>query len=140
MKTLFFVLVATLSIGSPAGACTCIADTVSGARDWADLVFAGEIKHIKQWSNPGQDGTGLLVTFQVADIWKGDVRRTAKIFISSLDIACTGTVMQNGDRFIVYARQNGTNFAYAKTCIRTSNIKNADEDMRILGRGRFPQK
>jgi hypothetical protein len=141
MITLLFLISTSLFIEQrAAAACECVDATISEGREWADMIFAGEVKHVEQSNGSEQNGIGSLVTFRVADVWKGAPRRTTKIFILARDISCTGTVIQPGDRFIVYARQSAKKIATASTCIRTRNLKNAKEDIKILGKSKFPEK
>lgn len=139
---LFFVISALLFVGRPADACDCVQQTVEEARDWADFVFAGAITQIKWSYDTAGERTTAILTIQVADVWKGAMRRTAIVHIPYADMACGGDAIQEGERLLVYSQlQAGRKFSNAYLCRRTGLLRAvSSSEWNILGKSKFPPK
>lgn len=115
----------------PAYACSCMMPPQPlEARDQAQAVFSGTVSDVQ----PGKDG--VLVTFDVARVWKGpdDARLTLTTPGSS---ASCGVEFAPGEEYLVYGfvqdGQLSTNL-----CTRTAPLANAADDITALGEGAAP--
>jgi hypothetical protein len=115
----------------PAYACSCMMPPApQEARDQAQAVFSGTASDVQ----PGKDG--VLVTFDVARVWKGpdDARLTLATPASS---ASCGVEFVPGEEYLVYAfAQDGE--LSTNLCTRTAPLANAADDITALGEGAAP--
>jgi len=100
-------IAAVLSVlaAAPACACTCLNRTAAEAFARADVVFIGTVLDDGHGSEPRSSPTVTMI-FDVSEVRKGTATRTQGV--SSLgDGALCGLELQRGQRYVVFADQNG---------------------------------
>jgi hypothetical protein len=112
----------------PAYACSCVQPAPPlQARDQSQTVFAGAVAAVE----PGKDG--LLVTFDVAQSWKGPVGPRLTLATSGSSASC-GFEFVPGEEYLVYGyAQDGQ--LHTGLCTRTAPLANAGDDLAALGPG-----
>ncbi len=163
---LFFVMLASLFIGQRANACSCIAASVQEARDWADVVFAGEVtkvQYVDAQSDKLFNEPRIIVTLKVSDAWKGDVQQTMTIHTTYNKVSCGGLIVKVGDKFLIYAKKlkakdwlrnddgkrplkgitlpkpDDNILEDGGACGRSGPVAYAQEDLKTFGKSRVPQ-
>lgn len=113
-------------------ACSCMMPPPPGeARDQAQAVFSG----VASFVQPGKDG--VLVTFDVNQVWKGPSEPQLTLFTSANSASC-GYEFTQGEEYIVYGfAQDGQ--LSTGLCSRTAPLASAGEDVTALGAGQAPQ-
>ena len=95
-------------------------------------VFSGELVSI--------DGEfPVVLTFEVARVWKGPVAETLVLTTSSLGAGDCGYPFEAGRAYLVYANGGG-DLLGVWLCNGTLPLEYAQEDLASLGRGRSPGK
>lgn len=90
-----------ISTAAPASACSCVMSTVEQRAPETDAIFQGEVVGIE----PGSEGRSVF-TFDVLQVWKGDVGARVEVTSSNSGAAC-GLEMSPGQTRLVYADQRG---------------------------------
>jgi hypothetical protein len=115
----------------PAYACSCIAPPPPlEARDQSQSVFAGTVSAV------GADGNGLLVTFDVEQIWKGPEGPQLTIATSGSSASC-GVEFVEGEKYLVYGMAQEGQLS-TSLCTRTAPLASAADDVAALGPGAAP--
>lgn len=139
MKSLIFSLLLAfyLVFGTDTSfACTC-APPMSAARELerATAVFSGKIVEIRKHKQAEHIFAKVEVVFQVEKVWKGVEGRTVSVFTSSQSSAC-GYGFKEGRTYLVYAHGNAEGKLSTSICSRTRRLKDASEDLKVMGAGR----
>ena len=112
----------------PAYACSCVAPRPPlEARNEAQAVFSGTVSSVQS------DASGLLVTFDMDEIWKGPEGAQLTLATSGSSASC-GYEFAQGERYLVYgfAQEGRLNTGL---CTRTATLASAAEDLAALGPG-----
>jgi hypothetical protein len=104
--------------------------TAREAMQEATAVFIGEVTKISE-----SDNTKTL-EFSIEQYWKGENTKTQNVQVS------VGTryspSFNVGERYIVYASENGSGRLTTGRCTRTKLAQYADDDIKELGKGKKP--
>jgi hypothetical protein len=148
----FTLLAFVMLLFSAQSALACMCGGTPGvaeARRNAGVVFLGEAvasEYQKGAKHPdGKDaGEELTVRFRVERWWKGNPAAETVLFTEqyrapdlSTSIVICAYQFEVGKRYIVYASLLDGKLR-ANYCSRTSEVKQAAEDLRLLGRGKRP--
>lgn len=112
----------------PAYACSCMMPgTPLEARDAAQTVFSGTVSAL------GRGPNGLIVTFDVDQVWKGPEGAQLSLTTADSSASC-GYEFVQGEQYLVYGfAQDGQ--LSTGLCTRTAPLANAGEDLAALGDG-----
>lgn len=112
----------------PAYACSCVAPPPpQEALGQAQAVFAGTARSVVPAPN------GVLVTFEVEQIWKGPEGGQFTLATPGSSAAC-GFEFVEGERYLVYGvAQDGQ--LSTNLCTRTALLASAGDDLAALGEG-----
>lgn len=143
-RSFFLTILAALTFGvaviaHPPGqafACSCLqpGPPMESAAQ-SEAVFAGTVANIAP-QPAGQFGGGVLVTFDVQQVWKGPVGPQLTLSTSSSSASC-GYEFVAGEEYIVYANAQEGMLATG-LCSRTAPLANAAADVEALGPGEAP--
>lgn len=128
-----------LAAPAPAYACSCVEGMPPRqALDRAAAVFAGTVLDVDTFALPLLDNSfrPVRVTFEVNQVWKGEVAERAVIRTAQDSAAC-GYNFAAGTAYLVYAYQSEDGLATG-LCERTIELTNAGEDLAVLGIGEAP--
>ena len=98
-----------------------------------DAVFSGTVIETQNQSESQGIGS-ILFTFDVDNMWKGDLRETLTIKTAQSSAAC-GFNFEENQKYIVYAGQYDDDYLEVSLCSRTGLLSNATEDLQELGAG-----
>ncbi|MDJ0706309.1 MAG: hypothetical protein QNJ46_23810 [Leptolyngbyaceae cyanobacterium MO_188.B28] len=116
----------------PAYGCSCLPPGPPLSElDQAMAVFAGEVSAIKQTTR------GFEISFNVTEVWKGDLTSTLVISTGPHSAAC-GYPFEIGQDYLVYAYGRDSTRLAASLCSRTAPLSNAADDLVELGDGAPP--
>ena len=133
--TLFFMLAI---FGMEAQACDCGAPGKPLAElDKSNSVFQGEVLTLDQEKSDSGHARNL-VTFKVETSWKGLADHKKMTVRTATNGAACGFVFKKGEKYVVYANLTSKGELSASLCSRTAALKDADEDLRGLGKGTKP--
>jgi hypothetical protein len=112
----------------PAYACSCVpARPPAEARDEAQAVFSGTVRVVQP------NAAGVLVTFDVNQLWKGPEGAELTLSTSGNSASC-GFEFVPGEQYLVYGfAQDGE--LSTNLCTRTAPLANAGADLAALGEG-----
>ncbi|MHC0035316.1 hypothetical protein [Pseudoneobacillus sp. C159] len=111
-------------------ACKCVKQmSVEEQLEFSDTVFKGKIIEIKQKRHARK------ILFEVSNIWKGI--STSQIELIDEPSSCSIDFM-DGQGYLVYAKNYGNDVLTTNICDRTVELKNADNDLLLLGEGGLP--
>lgn len=131
-------VVLTVISPRPAAACSCVEPPPPRAAvEQTGSVFAGTVVAAQRTSRDA-DAT-LIATFEVDDVWKGEVLATVDVRTAG-DSATCGVGFATGQRWLVYAESesgDGGSFA-THLCTRTARAEQATADLEVLGDGDDP--
>lgn len=151
-KLLFLIFLALVfNVGSVI-ACTCgKIPSVTQAKREADVVFLGEAvssEYKKDTAFPDRKDADeeLTIRFEVERWWKG--KNTASVVLYteqyqsadfSISVSTCAFTFDLGKHYVVYARRAEDGKLRATYCSRTSEVQNAEEDLKQLGKGIKPK-
>ena len=122
---------ATVNV-KPAYACSCLpAGPPLTALDQATAVFSGQVSDIKRTT------TEVEVSFNVTEVWKGELTPTLVINTGPHSAAC-GYPFEIGQDYLIYAHGRNNTRLGASLCSRTTLLSNAEADLVELGDGAPP--
>lgn len=124
--------VVAILIPSSGEACRCLPKPPPReALDKAVAVFLGQARSVK-------GSIRRTYAFGVRRYWKGDVGRNAEVTTAASSAAC-GVSFRIGESYLVYASKAATGRGFATSiCTRTRPESAAQEDLRVLGKGKTP--
>jgi len=139
MKTLMrcLLLAAAVALAAEAGlACTC-APSKGPAEDLAlaAAVFSGKVVEVRKHRRSGDIFAGVEAVFRVERAWKGVEAATVSVFTASHSATC-GYGFRGRRTYLVYAYKDAAGRLSTGICSRTRRLKDAGEDLRVLGVGR----
>jgi hypothetical protein len=131
------ILFLTPSIGS---ACTCglpypirtLKQQVSEARRLSAGIFAGEV--VEVIDNP--EALYVVVKLRVIESWKPVTAKEATVYTGRGGGDC-GYSFQIGENYLVYAYKYNKTVLGTNICQRTQKLRDAAQDLRLLGKGRL---
>ncbi|NEQ22085.1 MAG: hypothetical protein F6K28_23390 [Microcoleus sp. SIO2G3] len=141
IATSLFVLSANAAI-----ACSCFPTRPQESFQNSEAVFSGRVVDVTEQSpaerRPGRRNedqnflTGVKVTFEVSEVWKGNNQRRLVVSTSDSSASC-GYSFQEGQEYLVYASEED---AQLKTglCSGTKRLSDARADLAMLGEGQTP--
>lgn len=116
-------------------ACSCVPPPPPDeALEASSAVFAGIVLDVEDHSIIGDNSISfrnLTVTILVTRHWKGVYTPTVQVTTESTGAGC-GYPFQEGSSYLVYA--NGKDL-FVTSCSRTRPLRNARDDLDVLGRG-----
>lgn len=126
-----FAAAALVQPPTSAYACSCmVPPPPAEALGQSDSVFSGTVSAVQ----PGNGG--VLVTFDVARIWKGP--QDAQLTLATpADSASCGVEFAAGTEYLVYGRAEDGQLT-TNLCSRTAPLANAGDDITALGEGAAP--
>jgi hypothetical protein len=133
------LLATVLTQPQSAFACSCIpSGPPEEALEQATVVFAGRVVDADPAPAGEMVNTAELVpyTFEVSQVWKGDVNSTITLG-SSVSSASCGYEFVVGEEYIVYGSE-AEGGLQTGLCTRTAPLASAEEDLVALGEGAVP--
>lgn len=131
LMRLSFFLIFTLIYSQAVFGCSCSSPPPPAtALKYSTAVFTGKVIAISPAA-----GYSKNILFKVEKAWKG-VRGPLISVSTSADGASCGNSYSVGESWLVYAR--GTGNLSTSVCSRTSQLKNAQRDLQVLGVGSSP--
>ncbi len=122
-----------------AAACSCMPPaTANDALLQADAVFSGRVQAFIPVQQFGEDVGGLVI-FRVGQSWKGNVSTTTLVNSGYNRMSCEGYFWQQGEEYLVYAHQRANGTLGVHLCSRTTELRNAQQDIQELGAGAAPR-
>ncbi len=132
-KIRFIIIVAAfllLNFDSVLG-CVCVSATIPQKIEQAHTVFSGEVI----------GRTATKIRFKVQKWWKGTPYYEIFIYADSKVITSCDVSFKNGETYLVYAfRSSPENKLETNECTGTKELTAADEDLKILGKGKPPTR
>ena len=98
-----------------------------------DAVFSGIATKNQDWTAT-KNLSPAFFTFDVDNVWKGDLKQTITIKTAQSSAAC-GFNFEENQKYIVYASQYDDEYLEVSLCSRTGLLSNATEDLQELGSG-----
>jgi hypothetical protein len=134
LSALSGALLATISIVSEAHACSCSGGAPESWAGRADAVFLGHPVAV----GPAvlSEFGGIVTTFAVDSVWKGDVRRRVVVVT---DLSSCGGYFPSGETFLVFARRNRRGRLQTKACTGTGPASSSARAFAVLGPGAPPR-
>jgi hypothetical protein len=120
-------------------ACSCAVagspeKRVSDALARSGAVFAGRVIASGETDKKGEFGMELTaVTFQVSEVWKGEVEETIEVTTPESEGSC-GYTFEEGREYLVYASRG----MEVSLCSETKPLSDARADPEVLGEGKKP--
>jgi hypothetical protein len=138
MKALMrcLLLAASIALAAETGlACTC-APSKGPAEDLglAAAVFSGKVVEVRRHKG-GDIFARVEAVFRVERAWKGVEAATVSVFTASHSATC-GYGFKGGRTYLVYAYKDHEGRLSTGICLRTRRLKDAGEDLKVLGPGR----
>ncbi|HMV50670.1 MAG TPA: hypothetical protein PKA34_27485 [Blastocatellia bacterium] len=134
------VVVVAIALSSEVTACSCIWYTPESALQEAQAVFVGKVLIANEKSRPSffqryipflRHSGGLVSTFEVSSVWKG--QQIPRLVIHHSMGKC-GRTFELGKEYLVYADGDQSNLS-AGFCSRVISLEEAKEDFSIIGQG-----
>ena len=127
-------------------ACSCgnipqtLEQEIKGRLKASKAVFSGEILKISETSQR-QDVTGLNVTVKIRlkEVWKGQLTKEVIINTPDNSAAC-GYSFEVGKSYLVFAHSRKGKILATGLCSGNRALETATEELKILGKGKKPQK
>jgi hypothetical protein len=127
-------------------ACSCVdipqtlEQEIKGRLKASKAVFSGEILKINETSQR-RDVTGLDVTVKIRlkEVWKGQLTKEVIITTPDNSAAC-GYSFQVGKSYLVFADTTKGKILGTGLCSGNRRLETATEELKILGKGKKPQK
>jgi hypothetical protein len=129
--SILLLLAAAVIIVRPncAYACSCRPPgTPAEELNQSDAVFLGRVVEVNAGS-----GDSTTVTFDVSNVWKGQITRTSILVTPGSSASC-GFTFEQGKDYVVYGRMNEGSLN-TNLCSRTRLAGEATEDIAALGAG-----
>jgi hypothetical protein len=139
LLVLAMLLATIIAQPRPAFACSCmIPGPPEEALEQAAVVFAGRVVQARRAPAGGAVNTADLLpyTFEVSEVWKGQVNSTFTIG-SPMSSASCGYEFVLEEEYIVYAYE-AEGVLQTGLCTRTAPLASAEEDLAALGEGEAP--
>ena len=137
-----FLLLLVFCRPLPVVACSCMElPPPDEALTNATAVFSGEVIAIKD-SKGIYGEIGKTVSFKVREVWKGDNGSDISVVTGS-DSASCGLDFIIGKEYIVYAHASdmyGKTVLSSTLCDRTTELKNATDDISMIGQSQVPKQ
>lgn len=124
------LLVCIASLPLPAAACSCVQVSPELALREHAAVFEGRVRSVEPVPS------GLRVTLEVVQQWKGVETEEAVVFTASNSAAC-GVAFEVETSWLVYADRHADGWQ-SGLCSRTRRIEDAEDDLTALGAGVVP--
>jgi len=134
MKNVKFILIVAafmlLNFESVLG-CVCVPTTTLQKIEQAQSVFSGKII----------GRTATKIRFRIQKWWKGTPYHETFIYADSKVITSCDVSFKNGETYLVYAfRSSPKDKLETNQCTGTKVLAAADEDLKILGKGKPPTR
>ena len=147
MKKAFYIfspMLYLLLLPAFVSACGCfqlnpnqtVRQAVSKARQSAKAIFSGKVVEVVR-EPYASTGYYVVVRFEVERSWKKV--EANEITIISILTDCTYP-FEIGESYLIYADDSGQGMLDTSVCSRTRKLKEAKEDLKLLGRGKVPKK
>jgi hypothetical protein len=140
---LLFILTVTFGIMSAAPerahACSCVVNPdVKTSLENHNAVFEGTVTAKKEPTKlfTYSSADPVTYTFKVNEVWKGKVAPSLTVTSAWSEASC-GFEFKEGNRYLVYARDNGKTLEVS-LCSRTAAYSSASGDLAELGTGSTP--
>ncbi|MCA0754157.1 hypothetical protein KP806_03800 [Paenibacillus sp. N4] len=141
MRWKLFILAITMLAANvwpgKAAACTCAEPvSVQEIKQRSHAVFEGKAVSVKESSLALFGSSSKAVSFQVNEVWKGQVAPTITVITAGASDSC-GFAFEEGERYLVYASERDGNLE-AGLCGGTMHQSAAGEQLAVLGNGSVP--
>ncbi len=140
------ILAHLLLLASPAFACICPRSTVepeenpiAQARRQAQAVFAGKVIRIAKRKHRDDFSTYDEVVFAVNELWGGPDVSQVTVLTRTRGFLC-GYPFKEGESYLVYVDNRVALGLDVRTCSRTRPLRDAAEDLKVLGKGIPPSR
>jgi hypothetical protein len=127
-------LLATIGIVSEAHACSCSGGPPESWAGRADAVFLG--RRVGMGPSVFSEFGGIVTTFAVDSVWKGDVRRRVVVMT---DRSSCGFYFQPGETYLVFAYRSHSGRLTTGECTGTGPVKRSAAAFAVLGAGAPPR-
>ncbi len=138
MKTFMFclLLAAFMAFGAETAlACTCLPSKGPGEDlKLASAVFSGKVIEIRR-HKVGDIFSRTEAVLRVERVWKGGDATTVSLFSASHSATC-GYHFKKGRTYLVYAYKDAEGRLSTGICSRTRRLKDAAQDIKVLGAAR----
>ncbi len=134
MKNIKFILLVAafilLNFDSVLG-CVCVPTTTLQKIEQAQSVFSGKVI----------GRTATKIRFKVQMWWKGARYSEISLYSDSKVITSCDISFKSGETYLIYAFTSSPgNKLETNLCAGTKKLTSADEDLKILGRGKLPTR
>jgi len=133
MKKVKFILIVAafllLNFDSAFG-CVCVPTTPAQQIQQSKTIFSGKV----------MGRTATTIRFKVQKWWKGTRYHEVSIFADSKIITDCDVTFQDGETYLIYAYRSVENRLETNQCTGTKQLASADEDLKILGKGKMPNR
>jgi hypothetical protein len=138
----------TLAVPARASACSCVAVAGKRALPSAAAMFTGKAIKVEFLEpDTGKNEPAIVVTFEVAEVWKGPSQETLKLRTTYNRWTCSGYYFKEGMMYFVTAHQvkplaegSGIELAGVNPCGGTRELDGAVDLVRDLGPGEKPDE
>lgn len=136
---LWIALAFLCAVPQEAHACSCAAaPSVQEALQRSAAVFSGKVIRIEDKRGVIRSSAEpVAVTFAVANVWKGELRKEMTIRTALSEASC-GYGFEQNQEYIVYAAPDANGNLQTNLCSRTKPIRVAADDLAGLGAGQQP--
>ncbi len=134
MALMFFTQTNLLACSCPTIGLT-IEQKINGQLDSAKAVFSGKVVEIVNKSQ----NRDLIVKIKVEEFWKGNLPEEIIIETDRSDAAC-GYPFVSGKSYLIFAYVSDENILTTGLCLPNREISKAEEELKILGKGKEPEK
>ncbi len=111
--------------------CVCVSTTIPQKIEQAQSVFSGKVV----------GRTATKIRFKVQKWWKGTPYYESFIYADSKVITSCDVSFKNSETYLVYTFSSGSeNKPETNQCTGTKELAAADEDLKILGKGKPPTR
>ena len=140
----FFGLLLLAQIDVYACKCVSIPQTleqeIKGRLKTSKAAFSGEVLKINETSQRGNvTGLDVTVNMRLKQVWKGQLAKQVIINTSDNSAAC-GYSFEAGKSYLVFAHSSNDKILATGLCSGNRPLETAGEELKILGKGRKPQK
>lgn len=134
LSALSGALLVTICIVSEAHACSCSGGPPESWAGRADAVFLG--RPVAVGPSVLSEFGGIVTTFAVDSVWKGDVRRRVVVVT---DLSSCGGYFPPGEAYVVFAWRNHRGRLQTEACTGTGPAKYSARAFAVLGPGAPPR-
>jgi hypothetical protein len=110
----------------------CAIPTFKDANVRANSIFVGKVISVRD------AGESKIFTFSVSKTWKGSTKKSIKVAVN-LNLR-SQPIFEIGKNYLIFAEQGDDRKLYVYRCSRSTEIENAGDDLKLLGKGKKVKK